>query len=74
MKRGNRRVAGTATSARQGLLHHGKSGRILSKRWKTRGMRMVLSMRPGAKQGIQFQSAMRAADSGYGSQESCIQS
>jgi hypothetical protein len=74
MKRGNRRVAGTATSARQGLLHHGKSGRILSERWKTRGMRMVLSMRPGAKQGIQFQSAMRAADSGYGSQESCIQS
>jgi hypothetical protein len=28
MTRGSRRVAGTATSARQGLLHHGKSGRI----------------------------------------------
>ncbi len=28
MARGSRRVAGTATSARQGLLHHGKSGRI----------------------------------------------
>ena len=29
---------------------------------------MVLSMRPGGRQGIQFQSAMRAADIGYGSQ------
>ncbi len=29
--------AGTATSARQGLPHHEKSGRILSERWKTRG-------------------------------------
>ncbi|MFN9943205.1 MAG: hypothetical protein ACK56I_27425, partial [bacterium] len=26
--KGSRRVAGTATSARQGLLHHGKSGMI----------------------------------------------
>ena len=28
MKRGNRRVAGTATSAQQGLLHLGKRGMI----------------------------------------------
>jgi hypothetical protein len=73
MARGSRRVAGTATSARQGLLHHEKSGRILSGRWKMKGMRTILNMRSGAKQGIQFRSAMRAADSGHGSQESCIQ-
>jgi hypothetical protein len=73
MARGSRRVAGTASSAQQGLLHLGKRGRILLERWKMRGMRMILNVRSGAKQGIQFQSAMRAADSGYGSQESCIQ-
>jgi hypothetical protein len=39
-----------------------------------RGMRMILSVSSGAKQGIQFQSVMRAADGGYGSQGNCIQS
>jgi hypothetical protein len=39
-----------------------------------KGMRMILSVRLGAKQGIQFQSVMRTADGGYGSQGNCIQS
>jgi hypothetical protein len=40
----------------------GRVGGFLVERWKTRGMRMTLSVRSGSKQGIQFQSAMRAAD------------
>jgi hypothetical protein len=39
-----------------------------------RGMRMILSVRSGAKKGIQLQSVMRAADGGYGSQGNRIQS
>ncbi len=46
---------GTATSAWQGLLDHGKSGRILSERWKTKETRMILTTQPEIKQGIQFQ-------------------
>jgi hypothetical protein len=37
------------------LLNHGKSGRILSGRWKTKETRMILTTQPGIKQGIQFQ-------------------
>jgi hypothetical protein len=70
----SKRVAGTATSAQRELLHHGKSGRILSERWKTKKMRMILSMRPEAKQGTQFQLTGGDANIGDGSQESCIQS
>jgi hypothetical protein len=43
------RVAGTTTSARQGLLHHGESGRILSERWKTKETRMILTTQPEIK-------------------------
>jgi hypothetical protein len=72
--RRTKRIAGTVTSARHGLLHHGKSGRILSERWKTKETRMILRMKPEAKQGIQFQPAMGAANIRDGSQGSCTQS
>ena len=39
-----------------------------------KGMRMTLGVRSGAKRGIQFQSVMRTANGGYGSQGNCIQS
>ncbi len=63
-----------AARARQELPHHGKSGRILSERWKTKEMRMILSTRPEAKQGTQFQPTVGDANIRDGSQESCTQS
>ncbi len=67
-------VAGTAKSARRGLLHHGKSGRILAEQWKTKEMRMILRTQPEAKQGIRFKPTMGAANIRDGSQGSCTQS
>jgi hypothetical protein len=49
MARRAKRVAGTATSTRRGLLHHGKSGRILPERWKTKETRMILTTQPETK-------------------------
>ena len=37
-----------------------------------RGMRMILSVRSGAKQGIQFQSVMRAAAADMGARETAF--
>jgi hypothetical protein len=63
---GDKRPAGIAAPR--------ESGRILSERWKTKETRMILRTQPEAKQGIQFQPAMGAADIRDGSQGSCSQS